>query len=124
MVGPDRGFLAYSTDLLLSSHLHQFSLAGEVNPTELAVALDYFSPTIEFDPETNSVFFPIGGSIENGLQVFDATTGAQLNSTLIPTSGPPTDLIVLTVVPESSTAILALMPAAGLLWSYRRLTRY
>jgi hypothetical protein len=79
MVSPDRGFLAYSTDLLLSSHLHQFSLTGGVDPTELAVALDYFSPVIEFHPQTNSVFFPIGGSIDNGLLVFDANTGARLS---------------------------------------------
>jgi hypothetical protein len=107
MVGPDRGFLAYSTDLLLSSHLHQFSLAGGVDPTELAVALDYFSPAIEFDPGTNTVFFPVGGSVENGLHVFDAHTGAMLNRQLIPTSGPPTDLIVLALVPEPGGLALA-----------------
>jgi hypothetical protein len=107
MVAPDRGFLAYSTDLLLSSHLHQFSLAGGVDPTELAVALDYFSPAIEFDPDTNTVFFPIGGSLDNGLHAFDASTGAKLNDALIPTSGPPTDLIVLPAVPEPRTLVLA-----------------
>jgi hypothetical protein len=107
MVGPDRGFLAYSTDLLLSSHLHQFSLAGGVDPTELAVALDYFSPAIEFDSGTNTVFFPIGGSLENGLLAFDATTGARLSDQLIPTSGPPTDLIVLAAIPEPGGLALA-----------------
>jgi hypothetical protein len=121
MVGPDRGFLAYSTDLLLSSHLHQFSLTGGVDPTELAVALDYFSPVIEYDSETNSVFFPIGGSIDNGLLVFDATTGARLSDQLIPTSGPPTDLIILAVIPEPGP----LVPAALACWalSYLRRTR-
>jgi hypothetical protein len=108
MVGPDRGFLAYSTDLLLSSHLHQFSLAGGVDPRELAVALDYFSPAIEFHPETNSVFFPIGGSVENGLHVFDATTGTRLTDRLIATSGPLTDLALLTAIPEPAGLALAL----------------
>jgi hypothetical protein len=108
MVGPDRGFLAFSTDLLLSSHLHQFSLAGGVEPTELAVALDYFSPAIEFHPDTNTVFFPLGGSLENGLHAFDAHTGARLSDRLIPTSGPPTDLIVLAAIPEPAGLVLAL----------------
>jgi hypothetical protein len=108
MVGPDRGFLAYSTDLLLSSHLHQFSLPGGVDPAELAVALDYFSPAIEIDPGANSVFFPLGGSLENGLHVFNAATGARLSDQLIATSGPPTDLIVVEAVPEPAGALLAL----------------
>jgi hypothetical protein len=108
MVAPDRGFLAYSTDLLLSSHLHQFSLAGGVDPRELAVALDYFSPAIEYAPETDSVFFPIGGSVENGLHVFDATTGARLTDALIATSGPPTDLMLLAAIPEPAGVALAL----------------
>jgi hypothetical protein len=112
MVGPERGFLVYSTDLLLSSHLHQFSLAGGVDPTELAVALDYFSPAIEFHADTNTVFFPVGGSVENGLLAFDAETGAVLSERLIPTSGPPTDLLVLAVIPEPTGLVLALF--AGL----------
>ena len=125
MVGPDRGFLAYSTDLLLSSHLHQFSLAGGVDPRELAVALDYFSPAIEFHPETNSVFFPIGGSVESGLHVFDATTGTKLTDRLIETSGPPTDLALLTAIPVPAGLALALcaifpLLAASLLRIYIR----
>jgi hypothetical protein len=109
MVGPDRGFLAYSTDLLLSSHLHQFSLNGGVDPTELAVALDYFSPAIEFDAGTQTVFFPIGGSLENGLVAFDARTGARLTDRLIATTGPPTDLVVLAAVPEPAGIVLSLV---------------
>ena len=108
MVAPDRGFLAYSTDLLLSSHLHQFSLAGGVDPAELAVALDYFSPAIEYHGESDTVFFPIGGSLENGLLAFDAITGARLSDQLLATSGPPTDLIVLTAIPEPATLVVAL----------------
>jgi hypothetical protein len=115
MVGPDRGFLAYSTDLLLSSHLHQFSLAGGVDPRELAVALDCFSPAIEFHSDTNSVFFPIGGSVENGLHVFDATTGTRLTDRLIATSGPPTDLVLVTTIPEPAGLGLALFAILPLL---------
>jgi hypothetical protein len=114
MVEPNRGFLVYSTDLLLSSHLHQFSLDGGVDPAELAVALDYFSPAIAFDAGTNSVFLPIGGSVENGLLAFDATTGARLSERLIPTSGPPTDLIVLASIPEPAGLVLVLIAAAAM----------
>jgi hypothetical protein len=114
MVTPERGFLAYSTDLLLSSHLHQFSLAEGVDPSELAVALDYFSPAIALDSATNTVFFPIGGSLENGLFAFDATTGARLSDQLISTSGPPTDLIVLAPVPEPAGLVLALVVSLAL----------
>jgi hypothetical protein len=121
MVDPDRGFLAYSTDLLLSSHLHQFSVAGGVDPDELAVALDYFSPAIAFDPAANAVFFPIGGSLENGLHAFDAVTGARLTDHLIRTSGPPTDLIRLTSIPEPATLVLAL--AACLPWARAAIAR-
>jgi hypothetical protein len=108
MVSPDRGFLAYSTDLLLSSHLHQFSRDGGVDPSELAVAVDYFSPAIAYDSDTNSVFFPLGGSIENGLHVFDASTGERLSERLIATSGPPTDLVEFAAVPEPSALLLLL----------------
>jgi hypothetical protein len=65
-----------------------------VNPTELAVALDYFSPAIELHLETNSVFFPIGGSVHNSLLVFDANTGARLSDQIIPTSGPSNSLLI------------------------------
>jgi hypothetical protein len=114
MVAPDRGFLVYSTDLLLSSHLHQFSLTRGVDQKELAVALNYFSPTIEFDPETNSVFFPVGGMLDDGLLVFDAASGAELSGQLIPTSGPPTDLALVAPIPEPACLSLALAATLSL----------
>jgi hypothetical protein len=123
MVSPDHGYLVYSTDLLLSSHLHGFTLSGGVDPTELAVALDYFSPAVAYHAATDSVFFPVGGSIENGLHVFDAATGAQLNDRLIPTAGAPTDLVVLAAIPEPSglqSAVLAGVALAGLVRRTRR----
>jgi hypothetical protein len=111
MVSPDRGFLAYSTDLLLSSHLHPFSLTAGVDPNELSVALDYFSPAIEFDADTNTVFFPLGGSLENGIHAFDAKSGARLSDRVIPTTGPPTDLTLVAVVPEPRGLWLAFIAA-------------
>jgi hypothetical protein len=122
MVTPDRGFLAYSTDLLLSSHLHQFSLTTGVDQRELAVALNYFSPAIEFDSATNSVFFPVGGMPDDGLLAFDATTGTQLSGQLIATSGPPTDLALVAAIPEPAGLALAL--AATLPFVCRAFKRY
>jgi hypothetical protein len=116
IISPDRGFLVYSTDLLLSSHLHQFSLARGVDQQELAVDLNYFSPAIEFDPGTNSVFFPMGGTLNDGLLVFDATTGTQLSGQPIPTSGPPTDLAVVATIPEPAGLALALAATFPFLW--------
>jgi hypothetical protein len=120
MVTPDEGFLVFSTDLLLSSHLHQFSLSGGVDPAELAVALDYFSPAIEFHAGTNAVFLPVGGSVENGFHVFDATTGAMLNSRLVGTAGPPSDLVVIAVVPEPAGLWLVLIASVTLVQRKRR----
>jgi hypothetical protein len=114
MVSPERGFLVYSTDLLLSSHLHQFSLTGGVDQRELAVDLNYFSPAIEFDPGTNTVFFPVGGMLDRGLLAFDATTGTPLSDSLIPTSGPPTDLALVSAIPEPEAYLLALLAALHL----------
>jgi hypothetical protein len=111
MVTPDRGFLAYSTDLLLSSHLHQFSLKSGVDQRELAVALNYFSPAIEFEPSTNTVFFPVGGMLDDGLFPFDATTGTPLSDRLIATSGPPTDMALVTAIPEPAGLEIALLAA-------------
>jgi len=126
MVAGDRGFLAYSTDLLLSSHLHQFSMSGGVDNKELAVTLDYFSPAIEFHPATNSVFFPVNGALESGLHVFDATTGVRLNDRLIETSGPPTDLVLLTAIPEPAAVVLFASMVFALLLNgkLRKLLRY
>jgi hypothetical protein len=123
MVTPERGFLVYSTDLLLSSHLHQFSLTGGVDQRELAVDLNYFSPAIEFDSGTNTVFFPVGGMLDRGLLAFDATTGTRLSDSLIPTSGPPTDLALVTAIPEPSALVLVLIASLFLAWLYWRSLR-
>jgi hypothetical protein len=78
------------------------------------VALDYFAPAIEHDAQSQSVFFPIGGSVDSGFHVFDASTGQRRNARLISTSGSPTDLVLIQVVPESTCIVPVLLLALGL----------
>jgi hypothetical protein len=95
VIGRDaRGYLVYSTDLLLSSHLHQFTLAGDIGP-ELHVSLDYFAPALEVEPRAGLLFVPDGTDGRMGINVFDAATGARLTPAPTATTGPPSDLVLL-----------------------------
>jgi hypothetical protein len=98
-VATDRGFLAYSTDLLLSSHLHSFTFSGEVGP-ELQVSLDYFTPALAHDRPTDAIFSPDGNFGTTGIRVFDAETEAELTAEPTRTSGVPTDLLLLRATPR------------------------
>jgi hypothetical protein len=120
MVTPEDGFLAFSTDFTISSHLHAWAIGHGVDPDPLFVAADYLAPTIEFDPRSNNIFFPVGGNIDTGVHVFDATTGEQLTMHLIPTSGPPTDIAVIRLVPEPTTVALAVIFGVMLLHCSQR----
>ncbi len=98
MVTPERGYLVYSTDLLLSSHLKGFGLTTGVDPgLELHVALNYFVPALAFDPLSNHLFVPEGGWNGSGVHVFNATSGVRLTTMPTPTSGDPTDVELLPV---------------------------
>jgi len=93
LVTPNRGFLAFSTDWALSSHLSQFTLDGAVEPVpDLYGALGYFAPALVFAPGSRCVFFPEAGYAPPGVQVFDADTGERLTSAPVATTGPPSDL--------------------------------
>jgi len=95
MVGPDRGYLVYSTDLDLSSHLKAFSLSrGVESGPELHVSVGYFVPAIEFDARAGSIFVPDGVFGRQGVHVFAAATGER-RSDIIPTNGPVTDILLL-----------------------------
>ena len=96
LVTPERGFLTFSTDLLLSSHLFPFTVTGGVIPgPQLHEALDYFVPTMVHDVATNYFFLPEGGFGGDGVHVFDALTGEPVTAQLLATTGPPTDLVLL-----------------------------
>jgi len=93
---PDRGFLVYSTDLTLSSHLLPFTLADGVPPgPELHVSVDYFVPTLVHDPRANLLFLPDGVYRRQGIFVFDARTGSRLTEEPIATNGAPVDLVLI-----------------------------
>jgi len=96
MTSASEGFLVFSTDLLLSSHLLPFSIPGGVAPgPEWIVSLDYFAPTLAYDPETGLLYYPHNGASDTGVHVFDAATGERLTETAAPAPGPPTDLLFL-----------------------------
>jgi hypothetical protein len=95
-VGPERGYLVYSTDLDLSSHLKPFSLRDGVEPgPELHVSVGYFVPSLEFDPVRNFLFVPDGAFDRRGVFVFDTSTNERLTPAPIGTSGMPTDILLL-----------------------------
>jgi hypothetical protein len=98
LTAPRRGFLTFSTDLLLSSHLTAFDLHGHVGP-ELHVALEYFVPALAHD-RGGVVFLPDGNAGRTGVRAFDDETGEQRTAAVIPTPGPPTDLLVIGRTPR------------------------
>lgn len=95
MISRDQGYLVYSTDLDLSSHLKPFSLTWGVDPEpELHVSVGYAVPALEHDPRTDSLFVPDGAFDSRGILVFQASTGERLTPRPIATGGPPTDLLM------------------------------
>jgi hypothetical protein len=92
--------LTFSTDLLLSSHLVQFTRSGEIGP-QLHVSLDYFAPALAHDRATDRLFVPEVSGETVGVQVFDAGSGRQLSTVATPTGGPPSDLLTLTKRPQA-----------------------
>jgi len=89
----DEGFLTFTTDLTLSSHLLHFDLVRGVTGSELNVVVEYFVPALVHDPQTNTLYFPRGGSGKTGVEVHDATSGALLSAANL-TDGSSTDLVL------------------------------
>ncbi len=82
------GWLSFSTDLLLSAHLHAFTLAQGVNANEVQTTLFFFTPHLLHDPNTDYLYW-----LEpNGFRVFDASSSASVSVGPIALSGEPTDL--------------------------------
>jgi hypothetical protein len=108
-----RGWLVFSTDLLLSSHLHPYTFESGMNPFEADVLLNYFVPHMVYAPASDTLFWPE----PDGVQAFDGTTGApRAEATPLPIAGIPTDLellagpaVVPAVPPLSLLALGALM---------------
>jgi hypothetical protein len=101
-----RGWLVFSTDLLLSSHLHPYTFETGMDPFEADVLLNYFVPHMVYVPTSDTLFWPE----PDGVQPFDASTGdARAEATPLPVAGIPTDLELLAgpaVVPVPAWMLL------------------
>lgn len=87
-----RGWLVFSTDLLLSSHLHPYTFETGMDPFEADVLLDYFVPHLVYVRPSDTLFWPE----PDGVQPFDGTTGVpRAEATPLPVAGIPTDLALL-----------------------------
>jgi hypothetical protein len=124
MVDTQRGWLVFSTDLLLSSHLHAFTLTGGMDPAEADVSLNYFAPHLVYHAASNTLFWPE----PDGVQPFDATSGAP-RASATPLDGLPTDLELLAPAPGIPAApiwavvALCVLLAATAVASGRRVDR-
>jgi len=99
LVTPERGYLTFTTDLALSSHLVPFTVSGGVETTSaIFETVGYFVPTLAFDPRADTLFFPDGATPPFGIYVFDAATGELLTTEPIVTDGQPTDLAIFPVI--------------------------
>ena len=94
---PNGGYLAYSTDFALSSHLHRFTVDGQVDPEELFVVVNYAIPHLVHWKRGNRLFLPTSDGPVRGIHVFDAATGDRLTDAPVATPGVPTDLELLNV---------------------------
>ena len=92
MIDAQSGWLVFSTDLLLSSHLHPYTFETGMDPFEADVLLDYFVPHLVYVRPSDTLFWPE----PDGVQPFDGTTGVpRAEATPLPVAGIPTDLALL-----------------------------
>jgi hypothetical protein len=110
MVSSSKGYFTFSTDATLSSHLHFFTLAGGIDPTDLYTSLDYEAANHVHDPGTDHLFVP---ALEKtpGFHVFDAATGSRLSPAIVPTPGLISDLVLICGCGDSACALQLECPA-------------
>ena len=94
MVTPERGYLVYTTDLTVSSHLNEFTLADGPAPLAVFTTVDFLAPALIFDAVGGRMFFANSRSFEPGVRVFDAN-GQQLTANPVATGGQPSDLALI-----------------------------
>ena len=95
MVTSDAGYLAFSTDLAISTHMLPFSVTGGVEHGPAVYEdIGYFAPVIRFDELSDNFFVP-QGSMDFGIHVFDATTGTRQTTDAVALGGPPADMTLL-----------------------------
>jgi hypothetical protein len=95
LVEPNRGYLVFTTDLTISSHMTSFSLLDGVSDVNLHTEVDFLAPDLAYDAASETLFFPSSGFADPGIHVFDATTGQRLNAEVVAAEGRPTDLAMI-----------------------------
>lgn len=94
MTSPTSGYLTFSTDIVLSSHLHAFRPFGRVDARELHTALFYATAALAHEPATDTLYVPHSFDTY-GVVVIDAAGGTRLTEQPTLTSGPVSDLLII-----------------------------
>lgn len=127
MVTPHRGYLTFSTDFAVSSHMVEFTAIDGVLPGgALFETVGYFVPTLPHDPQSDTFFFPDGGTFPSAVHVLDADTGSHVATQVLGEQAFPTDMVIIPAaqvagIPAASTwgtlslALLTLIAATVLL---------
>ncbi len=133
LVTPERGYLTFSTDLTLSSHMVEFTVSGGVfSSGALFETVGYFVPTLPHDAPSDTMYFPDGGSFPSAVHALSAADGSHLATVTLGANMLPTDVLVIPpatsgpAVPASSTwgmLILALLVTVAADLIQRRATR-
>jgi len=97
MLDGERGWYSGSTDIVLSSHLHPFTLSEGGLTRAVDNVTFFFAPVIVHETDSDRIFWPV----PDGLKFFDADSGAEAGSS-------PTDLFI------GDPTDLALVPLGGL----------
>jgi len=114
LVTPNRGYLTFSTDFALSSHLVEFTVSGGVVPGgEPFQTVGYFVPVLPLDPQSNTFFFPDGGANQADVHVLDAASAAHLATVSIGADSFPTDVVVLP--PDMTGPLVPVVSSWGVL---------
>jgi len=96
LITSDRGYLTFSTDFAVSSHMVEFTVSGGVVPGgALFETVGYFVPTLPLDPQSDTFFFPDGGTHPSAVHVLDAASGSYVATVPIGTNALPTDVVVI-----------------------------
>ena len=93
LVTPDRGYLTFSTDFALSSHMVPFTLTDGADANDTFYqSVGYFVPTLVLDEVSDTYFFPEGAGPVMGVHVFAALDGTRLTADPVVIDGFPTDM--------------------------------
>lgn len=76
----DNGYFVDSTDLLLSSHLHRFTISGGSPTPDEHTELNYLSQILIHEPSDDLLFMPV----PDGVQVFEAPSAKRLTEEAVP----------------------------------------